>query len=156
MDNFKGIASKQESDSIKFILIIIIIIDMEISRRGKIVKRKKIVGYFSLLLVSFLIAFVVWKRQYKMAEMEKWVTSNSWEWESGADVCTWSIISRYRIVNDQRELQYEIENLHIKFHTGETCTVIWAYGNTMIVRNDKKKYGFYERLQSSSRWHSIW
>jgi hypothetical protein len=81
--------------------------------------------------------------------MEERVIKNSWEWESGADVCTWSIISHYRISNGKRELQYEIENLHIKFLDGKECTVIWAYGNTMIVRNDKKKYGIYERLQGS-------
>ncbi|GHV25195.1 hypothetical protein FACS1894176_03100 [Bacteroidia bacterium] len=88
--------------------------------------------------------------------MEQWVTSNSWEWESGADVCTWSIISHYR--NDG--LQYEMKNLHIQFFDGRGCTVIWAYGNTMIVRDDrpnvKNKYGFYERWRGSDRWHEIW
>jgi hypothetical protein len=114
---------------------------------------KKIMLYLFLVFLIYMIGFFIWKRQFKMEEMEKWITSNTWEWESGASVCSWSIIAQYR--NDG--LQYEIKNLHIKFLDGKECIVIWAYGNTMIVRDsESKRLGFYERWRGSSIWHEIW
>lgn len=114
--------------------------------------RKKILMFFFITIISYLVCFFLWKRQFRMDEMEKWVVSNSWEWESGASILDWSIISEYR----NKDLQYRIENLHIKFLNGKECIVIWAYGNTLIVRDPvSKRFGFYERLRGSSRWHDI-
>jgi len=82
-----------------------------------------------------------------MNEMEKWVISNSWESDYRAPVGPRSIISHE---------DYTIKNLYITFYTGETCTVIWAYKNTMIIRSSKNEYYVYDRLRGSDRWHDWW
>jgi hypothetical protein len=81
--------------------------------------------------------------QFKMDEMEQWVISNSWDNESGKHVGPRHVLSQE---------DYTINNLHIKFYTGETWTVLWAYGSTLIIRDGKKRIIFYERWKGSERW----
>jgi len=108
---------------------------------------KKITIYLLISFFIYIVGFFVWKRQFRMDEMEKLVISNLWERENGSGVGPRSIITHQ---------DYTMENLHITFYTGETCIVIWAYKNTMIIRSSKNEYYVYDRLRGSDRWHDWW